>query len=504
MSRAAPTIQFRLSDFIGTTPPLAQLEFIEAPEPEVCFIGGVGCGKTVGLCAKAIMTMLRYPGSKVLLARRTYDEMIKTTKDTFFRVATPLKEASLIERPRNWDYKEQTNYLRLTTGAELHFSNLEDETQFRNLDFTFVGVDKAEEDEGDLLLFLKSRMRKAFRAKAVPPSARQFCLIANDEGQNWLWRRYHPDSVGVMTTRRLVHSTSLDNPHLDDTYLKTLLAMPPDWVNKYVYARMDPTSGKLLPDPTVIPPCWPPPEVDVYLAVDHGESTICSAHWGFENTTEQIISPGIPPGGTCIFREYWKEAGTVDDHCRNINAMSQNLKIVARVMDHTVFHLTQTRIGGIRRSVADIYRDGGLMLTPSVGNPKSRVERINVVHGRGLYITRDCPNYIRQAPHYHTKVNRRTGLPEIVNKSAYHAVDSVGYLLMTMPILGPRVILPPGSQDLPPHLFATDPYWQGARDEASRQFAIANYRARYDEESEDTDPFEGGRYDDEWSVGTLA
>ena len=125
MPRAAPSLQFRLSDFLGETPSYAQLDFVEAPEPEVAWIGGVGCGNTVGLCAKALMTMLRYPGSRIVLCRRTYDELIKTTKQTFFRVAEPLKKAGLIERPRNWDYQEQTNYLRLTTGAELQFSNLE-------------------------------------------------------------------------------------------------------------------------------------------------------------------------------------------------------------------------------------------------------------------------------------------------------------------------------------------------------------------------------------------
>lgn len=501
MTRAAPSIQFRLSDFIGQTPPLAQLEFIEAPEQEVCWVGGVGAGKTVGLCAKFIMTMLRYPGSRLMLARRTYDELLKSTKDTFFRVATPLKEAGLIERPRHWDYKEQTNYVRLTTGAELHFSNLDDETKFRNLEFTGIGVDQAEEIEGDLLLFLKTRTRSTIRQRHVPPAARQFCLIANDEGQNWIWRRYHPDSVGHVTTRRLIHATSLENPHLDATYLRDILAMPPAWVNKYVYARMDPTTGKLLPDPTVIPPCTPPPQVAIYLAVDHGESTVCAAHWGFENTTDRIVAPGIPPGGTCIFQEYWQEQRTIEDHCRNIRALSLPYHIVSQVMDHTTFRLTQSKIGGIRRSIADIYRDGGLVLTPSVGDPKSRIERINVVQSHGLYITQDCPNYIRQAPQYHTKVNRRTGLPEIVNKSSYHAVDSVGYLLMSMPVSGTHAVPPPDLDDVPAHLRPEHATWQQARDEASRLFAVANYRQFHDQESGITSPFGEDLYDDEWTPG---
>jgi len=496
MTRAAPALQFRQSDFIGPTPALPQLEFVEAPEPEVAWIGGVGGGKTVGLCAKAILVMLRYPGSRVILARRTYDELIKTTKQTFFRVAEPLKAAGLVARPRNWEPTEQTNYVRLTTGAELTFSNLDDETKFRNVEATWIGIDQAEENDLNFMMFVKSRIRQTFRQKLVPPAGRQFCVIANDEGHNWIWRRYHPDSVGHTGRRRFVHSTSLENPHLDPENLADLLAMPPAWINQFVYARMDSTTGRLLPDPTVVASCYPPAGVDIYLAVDHGESTVCSAHWGFENTLEQTLPPGIPPGGVCVFREYWMEGKTIEDHARNILAMSQSLNIVSRVMDRTTFNVTQRRQGGIRCSIADLYRDEGLVLTPSIGTPDTRVERINVVHGRGLYITKDCPNYIRQAPGYHTKMNRRTGNPEIVNKATYHAVDSVGYLLMVMPSLGPRVILPPGEGELPPHLRAEAAYWQQAKDEQARQFAVHNYRDML--ASESTSPFGGP--DSEWNA----
>ena len=489
---AVQSIQFKLSDFVGGQPPLAQLEFIEAQEPEVCWVAGFGAGKTVGLCAKIILIMLRYPGSRFLLCRRTYDELMKTTKQTFFRVGEPLKKAGLIERPfRGWDYKEQTNYVRLTTGAELHFSNLEDISKFKNIEVTGIGIDQAEENEFEIFQMLKRRMRPTFRQKEVPSSARQILLIANDEGRNWIWDRYHPQNVGVVSQRRFIHSTSLDNPHLDDAYIKELLSMPPDWVNKYVYARMDAHTGRLLPDPIPVPSCLPLPQLEVYLAVDHGESTVCCAHWGFENTLDHVVPPGIPPGGTCIFREYWREGATVEEHARNIVAMSQNLKVVSRVMDHTAFRMTQTRQGGIRSSIADLYRDCGLVLVPSIGNPDTRVERINIVQGRGLYITKDCPNYIRQAPHYHTKVNRRTGLPEIVNKSSYHAVDSVGYLLMSMPNLGPRGML--GEDEMsgtPPWLRPDADYWLKSKDEQARQFAVANYQDRQgDSDSPMVDPF---------------
>jgi len=435
----------------------------------------------------------------VILCRRTYDELLKTTKQTFFRVAGPLKEAGLIERPRAWEYTEQTNYLRLATGAELHFSNLEDETKWRNVEATWIGVDQGEENPQDLMDFVRTRIRQTFRQREVPPAGRQFVVIANDEGHNWIWKRYHPDSIGIRSKRRFFHATSLDNPHLDPETLQQLLNMPPEWVNKFVYAKMDSTTGRLLPDPRVVPPCFPPPDVDIFLAVDHGESTVCAAHWGFENTTEREIPPGIPSGWVCVFKEYWQAGATVEDHARNILAGSQRLKVVSRVMDHTAFNRTQAKRGGIRSSIADLYRDCGLVLTPSVGNPDTRVERINLVHARGMVVTKDCPHYIRQAPQYHTKVNRRTGIAEIVSKSTYHAVDSIGYLLMSMPNPGPPRHQIPGQDDLPAWLRHDDVYWKAAKDEASRQFAINNYR-----ETVQTEPFgEEWGVENEWTQADL-
>lgn len=486
----AKSVDIGLSDFLGKTPGLTQLEFVLAGDREVCWVGGFGCGKTFGLAAKAALHMVKYPGSKSMLCRLTYDEMISTTKQTFFIVAQKLYDLGLVERPRNWDYKESTNFVRLVNGSELSFKNLEDPTRrYKNFELTFVGIDQAEENEFEVFEILNNRLRRTANTKHIPENARQIVLIANDGGFNWLYERYHPEANTDPIRRRFFHATSLDNPHLDQEYLRDLLNNSPEWVDRNVFAKMRKDQGRLLLDPKIIDTFSPPPGANVYLGVDHGESSVCSAHFAWVNDTGSQYGI-VPPWWTVIFREYWKEGEAVDTHAREIRLKCEDINVISKVMDHTAFRLTQTKKGGFRRSVADVYADCDLFLVPSVGDPEARIERYNSVASRGLIVTRDCPNLIRQIPKYHNKMNMRTGKPEIVKRSTFHAIDSVGYTLMSIPRPGNPINQqgPDPLSDVPAHLQPGHPYWKQVRDDASRNFALANWQER-EMESTETVPF---------------
>lgn len=422
-----------------------------------------------------------------MLCRLTYDEMISTTKQTFFIVCQKLYDKGLIERPKAWDYKESTNFVRLVNGSEISFKNLEDPSRrYKNYELTFVGIDQAEENEFDVFEILNNRLRRTADTKHIPENARQMVLIANDNGFNWLHERYHPDSNNDPVQRRFFHATSLDNPHLDQDYLRDLLNNSPEWVDRNVFAKMRKDQGRLLIDPQRTQSFEPPAGAICYLGIDHGESSVCSAHFAWYNGLEQPVGP-VLPGFTCVFKEYWSEGKSVDHHARAILDLCARYNVPSRVMDHTAFRLTQTKKGGVRNSIADVYADCGLFLTPSVGNPEARIERYNLVASQGLIVTEECPNLLRQIPRYHSQVNKRTGNPEIVRRSTFHAVDSVGYTLMSIP----RPInrnLQPIPDDLPWHLNAANPYWLERRDEQSRQFAIANHEEK-ESESLETAPF---------------
>jgi len=415
--------------------------------------------------------------------------MVNTTKKTFFEVGEVLVTQQLVEKPQKWDFHESTNIIRLVNGSTINFKNLEDPTRrYKNYELSFCGIDQAEENEYEVFEILNNRLRPSMSMTHIPQSAFQMVVIANDDGYNWIYERYHPDMNRDTTRRRFFHASSLDNPHLDRAYLEQLLDNSPEWVDRNVYAKMRKDQGRLLLDPQRTGPFIPPANAPVYVGIDHGESTVCSAHYAWFNDTGKIVPPGIPPMFTVIFREFWAENTTVDHNAREIDRLSAGLNVVSRVMDRSAFRLTQSKKGGIRNSVADVYADCGLYVAPSLGDPDARIKRYNLVASKGLIVTDDCPNLLRQIPKYHTKLDPRTGNRDIVKRSTFHAIDSVGYLLMSMPrpfsmamYESPEMYHEDG---VPMHLQPG----VSKLDETSRQFAINNLR-EIEEQSLETVPY---------------
>ena len=451
---------FRLSDLLGSTPAPVQLDLIRSTEFEIGMITGFAAGKTRGICAKAIKHCIDYPKAKVLLGRRTYLETINTVKQPFFLMADLLHRAGWIIKPLRWDYREGTNNLRFTNGSQIFFSNLDDPIKFRNEEYSLVCVDQAEELQEDLWETLTGRIRW----DQVPPEAWQAIAAANDNGHNWVWRRFvdfpthhavsptrctrdelcvfddsHPDEDGTpqdipCSTRRFFHGTTLDNKHnLSARYLASLLSHPAVWQRHFIYATMEGGGGRLLPDPRVVPHFDPPPHWPRYRAIDHALNAPCCCLWLTANT-DPVEVKGVPSGSVYVYREYWKGESSVDQHAERILALSKNETVLNTVIDRSTLHKTQSREGGVRLSILDLYAEAGLFCTPSVGDPFARVERIVTAHRQGMIVSVHCSHLIKQMPEYYAVQSKLSGEYKIVNKSDFHSVDALGYGLMVIPV----------------------------------------------------------------------
>lgn len=449
---------FALSDLLGQTPAPIQTELLSCREFEVGMITGFAAGKTRGLCAAAISHGVKYPNAKILLGRKTYQEMVNTVKQPFFHMAEDMSKAGWFVKPLKWDYREGTHHARLLNGSQFIFSNLDDPIKFRNEEYSFVGVDQAEELTNELWDVLLARIRW----DRVPPHAWQAVAAANDNGHNWVWRRFvdfpakhaiqefrcsrnvfcvfkegHIDDEGQprdlpCSTRRFFHGTTLDNQHnLSPRYLSVLLSHPPEWQRHYIYATMEGGSGRLLPQPNVVPHFEPPIYWPRYRAIDHALNSPCCCLWIAVNSDSQVYK-GIPPSAAYVYREYWAVHSSVDQHAERILRLSGNENILNTVIDRSTFHTTQSGTAGGRRSIADLYADEGLICSASVGDPFARVERIIKCHHQGLTVSDACTHVIETIPEYYAE-QAADGTYKILNKSDFHAVDALGYGLMVIP-----------------------------------------------------------------------
>lgn len=475
--------KFSISDLLGKTPAKVQIEIRQAKEFEIGLITGFAAGKTRGICAAAIEHGVRNPGAKILLGRRTYQETINTVKQPFFEMAKPLAEAGWFVRPLRWDYREGTNHAQLANGSQFIFSNLDDPVKFRNEEYSMVVVDQAEEINEELWEVLVARIRWP----KVPADHRQAIAAANDNGHNWVWRRFpeflrthaldprrcklNPscvfDDPSVEDTSHIVngqllpcmtrvffHGTTLDNKHnLAPKYLAILLSHPMEWQKRFIYATMESSEGRLLPDPVVIDDFQPPAHWPKWRALDHALNSPACCLWLTVNVDERPLN-GVNPDAIFVYREYYQDNRSIDQHASAILRRSGTERYHGEVMDRSAFQLTQSRQGGIRVSIADVYREesgGKIMWAPSIGEPFVRVERIITAHNRGLVVAKSCKHLIKQMPEYYAEASKSSGIYKIVNKSDFHAVDALGYGVMIIPINARNEFFEP-QEDRPDYL----------------------------------------------------
>lgn len=329
-----------LKHLLGSEYNKLQAEIVLAREFEVAAVTGFGAGKTYAICVAALRHAVKWPGANVLICRHTFRELIDSTKKAFFELVETKGLREVFVTPKRWDYREGTHSCRLTNGSEIHFTNLEAGRldKIKNIEYSLIAIDQAEEigfDEYQILLI-------RCRLNAVPPSERHVIAIANDEGDNWLRRRFltfekpHGRPT-AMATRRLLRGSSLDNPHLDEGGRAQLLSLPPEVQARYIFATMAAGSTRLIPDFRVLPHFEPPAHWPRFMGVDPARSTgVTCAVWITCNPDKEAYK-GVAPNAPYIFREYWAEGREAEAHAQDIIRLTGPHRLRARVMDRTAW-----------------------------------------------------------------------------------------------------------------------------------------------------------------------
>lgn len=473
-------VSVKTSDLVGQTPAPIQTQVLASKAFEVGLITGFAAGKTRAICAASMSHALRYPNAKILLGRKTYMEMRDTVKQPWFQMALPLKDGGWIVKPKNWDYREGTNHCQLMNGSQFFFNNFDDPLKFRNEEYSMVVIDQSEEVTEELWELILGRIRHAL----VPSSGWQAIAAANDNGHNWMWRRFvydleqlranpkrcpldpdcvflagHPDEEGEpqnipCSTRQFYHGTTLDNKHnLSRLYLANLLSKPKAWQKHFIYATMEGGAGRLLPDPTVVPAFDPPSDWPRYRAIDHALNSPCCCLWIAVNSGTSTVN-GVVPNAPVVYREYWQDHSSVDQHVERILRLSQSEKIACTIIDKSAFRRDQSRKDGVLISIADLYAEYGLFTIPSQGDPFPRVERIATWHNKGMVVTENCTHLIRSFPEYYAEQSHIDGTYKIQNRSDFHAIDALGYGLMAVPQAANQFV--EVSDDVPDYLLRKD------------------------------------------------
>lgn len=212
--------------------------------------GGFGTGKSMALCADAITRALLVPGLRICLSRVTVPELRDTLEPTFFDVLPP----ELLQSGRVLRAGGHVERFVFPNGSVVLFRQIDDWQKHKSLNLALWYPDELSEfDEGTFngmsgrtrQVELTPEARELGYTGTVPEWVRGVMGASNPNGHDWMWRRFVDEPE-----RRSAHwvGTSLDNPHLPEDYLRTLLAMPESWVKRYVLSSFDDFGGLVYPE----------------------------------------------------------------------------------------------------------------------------------------------------------------------------------------------------------------------------------------------------------------
>jgi len=420
------------------------------------YMGGFGNGKTLAGAIKAYMHCMQ-PDAFFLIGRRHATDLSDSTQRDFLKLFGDMGKFS----PKNGSFKFYKDGKPL---SEVIFRHLDDLQSLTNMNLSGFWIDQAEEVSEEVFDFLVGRIRR-------PVEKREGFITANMAGHDWLWRRFYKKigkdgkELPNASDFELITASTLQNRHnLPEDYVKGLLAMPKEYVKRFVEGSFDVFAGQIFdefnPHIHVIPPFQIPNTWERFRMIDHGQNNPTACLWGAVDFDGNIY----------IYQEYYKEKDVVSNHVAKINEMSQIRTTQGDILtdnySYTVIdpstHAKTLEKDGYRFSVADEYLDAGI---PTISGQNDVIAGINrvkeylkidperfhpflkdkdgesIMGSPHLFIFASCENLVEEMGQYKWKSYTgmavgnpdRDDIKEAPVKRKDHAVDALRYGIMSRP-----------------------------------------------------------------------
>lgn len=182
---------------------MGQIAFVTSPAKYTAAVTGIGGGKSLTGCMKALIRYKETPGSLNLIGAPTYPTLRDTTQRTFFQLL-----------PHHWirSFNKVQNHLILKNGAEVLFRSLHNYDFLRGLNLASAYFDEAALAEARAWQVIKGRLRQ----KGFDPIA---WLTTTPRGKNWVYQEFVEQASD---THALVHWSGRENTHLPPNFYQEL------------------------------------------------------------------------------------------------------------------------------------------------------------------------------------------------------------------------------------------------------------------------------------------
>jgi len=369
-----------------------QQEAVEAPPgAPLLLIGGFNSGKTTAAILRALSLCQTFPGYKVAVLRKTFNDLKLTTRPSFDQWLTG-------------DFVEASNEkeVKLKNGSSFVFHHLDrpdSATILKGLEINAAILDQAEQMQEQTFTILLGRLGRWKGAKvppyvveqrgginewpwkdqsgnAVPPL--DIILTANpsedgDPELHWLWQRFSQESPAfhkkwVPLGYRSMVMPTYDNKFAGEQNVAMLNQQDEEYRMRFVEGKWVKSKGHLfrLDESSLLEY---DPDLMVQLqnnmnlgrVLDHGDSAPTCCLWYSVDSENNLF----------VWQEYYQagvtESGDFDiaDHRRAITQLSRPLTFRTNLADPSIFNRTRGITGydkhARRWSVADEYKDNRII-----------------------------------------------------------------------------------------------------------------------------------------------
>lgn len=167
-----------------------------------------------------------------------YDRQISKIKYEFPPEIGELKEGIV----KNFQLRKEHG------GGVIALRNLDDPSKYQSAEFAAIAVDELTKSTKEVFDFLRFRMR-------WPGIARpKFAGATNPGGRGHAWvkklwkdREFPPELESFKDQFAFVQAKASDNPHLNESYYKSLLTLPPEMARKFAEGDWNVYTGQFFP-----------------------------------------------------------------------------------------------------------------------------------------------------------------------------------------------------------------------------------------------------------------
>lgn len=221
-----------IKEFQGFKLSPKQVEFINAKDRYVCLSGGFASGKTVAFVIKLILLSVFFPGNRILLGRKTRQDVEMATLPDFFDIC-----------PENlYEHRVGDGIIEFYNGSQILLYGLDAlqsgagqdikkaEQKIKSLNLGGVFIDQLEEIEARVFEALSGRLRRDVGLQQMNFTTNP----ANFWGYDYF--KAHPRK-----NTRLIETSMLENKaNLSEAFIQDQLSKPKNYVERYVYGTWSP------------------------------------------------------------------------------------------------------------------------------------------------------------------------------------------------------------------------------------------------------------------------